>query len=305
MRRSFFIFFIPFILLSCASSKKAEPDIVPLEVAVDERLPSMLEKSKFQIVVEETELYPEHAYTIGLFYEDIMIPFKIVAWKTNQNDIIDFKYFDDMDYLFCLDAGEAEIIAEFNSLKITKKIMILPSRMHSKFKIIEDSDADCSVGRVVPYFCEYNEKDVTADANWSFYKNTNDDSPILLSRLEKYGCRAFCLNEGVVYIVAYYRNQVIFKVLKIAAKNTKLSIRVPENAVFKPGNSVAFSAYYEGKDVTKETDWNFSYLKSDEFPNATSEGGKNGEVNILAEGFVYVVAKYNGENTFFTFESSY
>lgn len=307
-RRYFFILFFlfPLILISCATSKNALKDTVPLENAVDPRLPSVLEISKFKIIIEEADFFAERGYVIGLFYDDIHIPFRTVKWNSSDFSKIDFGYFYGVDYMYCFEEGKAEISAEFNSVIVKKEITVRSANDDSKLNIVIPENQDFFKGRAVYFYIEYKNKDVTPDALFScFSAGTNSAAeseditePIFVNRLDGEICRIFCINEGTSYIAAGYKNALILKKITVTEPNDNFYIKIPQNAVFKPNNLVSFSAIYNGKNVTEDSVWIFSYKSDYDAPDVVTYTEKKGEIFIKAEGGMQVIAEYNGEKAF-------
>ena len=306
-RSSIILFFLfPLILISCATSKNALKDTVPLENAVDPRLPSILEKSKFKIIIEEADFFAERGYIIGLFYEDIHIPFRTVSWSSDDSSKIDFGYFYGVDYMYCFEEGKAEISAEFNSVIVKKEITVRSANDDSKLNIVIPENQNFFKGRAVYFYIEYKNKDVTPDALFScFSAGTNSAAesevitePIFVNRLDGKICRIFCINEGTSYIAAGYKNALILKKITVTEPNDNFYIKIPQDAVFKPNNLVSFSAIYNGKNVTEDSVWIFSYKSDYDAPDVVTYTEKKGEIFINAEGGMQVIAEYNGEKAF-------
>lgn len=307
-RRYFFIvfFLIPLILFSCATSKNASKGTVPLENAVDPRLPSVLEKSKFKIIIEEADFFAERGYVIGLFYDDIHIPFRTVKWNSSDFSKVDFGYFYGVDYMYCLEQGKVEISAEFNSVVVKKEITIMPESDATKLKIIMPENQDSFKGRVVYFTIEYQGKDITPDALFYFFAARTGENaasnqkiePVLVNRLDGEICRVFCMNEGVSYITVGYKNELILKKITVTEQKDNFYIQIPQNAVFKPDNSVRFFSIYNGKDVTEDSVWIFSYKSGEDVPEVATYTKTKGEIYINNEGGIQVIAEYNGEKAF-------
>lgn len=293
----FFAFALLFV--ACASTKNVSAASVDDSEVLTE-LPAKVKKSRLKIVPTEDPLIAERAVWFGLYYDGKRVAAD-VSWESSDTSVMRLMTLTKEPGLscigFCLLPKKVTLSATVQSVTVQRTFTIQPARREGGLQIMLPERTEFPLGSQIAFVVLYDGINVVESAVNYTSKHATPTFPVYVLR-HKDLYRLFCLSAGETYVLVIYKDDAVFRTVTVSEAHSALSIRIPETAVLKAGNSVNLSAICDGKDVTEAADWQFLYLR-DHTSNAVAEyTDRKGEVICKSSGTIFAIACYQEDTAF-------
>ena len=297
----FCIILLSLLLVSCASTKiDSGLDSAADSVFLTE-LPAKFKKSRLKIIPTEDTLVAERVAWFGLYYDGKRIVAD-VAWESSDVSVMRLLNLQKEPGLsciaFCLLPKKVTVSATIQSVTVKRSFTIQPANRENGLQVILPENNDFLLGSEVDFTVHYDGNDVTKAVNAYNTRHVTSVYPThILKHKDEYNL--FCLSPGETYILFIYDDKTVFRTVTVSEKKCPVSIRVPQNAVLKSGNSLNLVATYDDKDVTESADWEILYVINESNNAAVAEyTNKKGEAILKSAGVVFAQARYMGYTGF-------